>query len=490
MRTTWKRSTDNPPQHRQTHRLTRAIATSLLSIGMLAGLALIASPAGAIGVPGSGVTYTPTNCNWGTQAQDCPTTTPLMSTSPSSFQFGTIANNGGSSTASVTFTNTSGQTEVFSTGGYNANGAGDTVTPTGCGNANLSYTTLSAGQSCTVTVTLHIVDGLANYTVSPSNTNQEDLFATIEDVNIQGDTTGNAFYVPFYAVLAPPTNQCPTGDTGTYPSCVPPPTPTCPTGDTGTYPSCVPPPSAVIPAPVVGMTSTPHGNGYWLVDAAGYGAAYGSAQFYGGMGGQHLNAPISHIVATADGKGYWMVAADGGVFAFGDAPFYGSMGGHPLNAPVVDMATTPGGHGYWMAATDGGIFAFGSAQFYGSMGGQHLNKPVNGITAAADGHGYRMVASDGGIFSFGSAVFYGSLGGNPPSSPVVGMASTSTSQGYWMVTSNGDIFPFGNAQSDGSASGISAAPIMGMAADPATGGYWEVSSSGGVFSFGAPYYGG
>lgn len=38
----------------------------------------------------------------------------------------------------------------------------------------------------------------------------------------------------------------------------------------------------------------------------------------------------------------WEVAADGGVFTFGTAPFYGSMGGSPLNQPAVGMAVAPG----------------------------------------------------------------------------------------------------------------------------------------------------
>jgi hypothetical protein len=42
------------------------------------------------------------------------------------------------------------------------------------------------------------------------------------------------------------------------------------------------------------------------------------------MGGQHLNQPVVGMTATADGHGYWLVAADGGVFAFGDAPFLGA----------------------------------------------------------------------------------------------------------------------------------------------------------------------
>jgi hypothetical protein len=36
--------------------------------------------------------------------------------------------------------------------------------------------------------------------------------------------------------------------------------------------------------------------------------------------------------------GYRFVASDGGIFAYGTAPFYGSMGGKPLNKPIVGMA--------------------------------------------------------------------------------------------------------------------------------------------------------
>ena len=87
-------------------------------------------------------------------------------------------------------------------------------------------------------------------------------------------------------------------------------------------------------------------------------------------------------------NGYWLDASDGGVFAFGTAPFYGSMGGLPLNQPMVGMATTPDGHGYWLVAADGGLFAFGDAQFYGSMGGKPLNKPVVGMASDLATGGY------------------------------------------------------------------------------------------------------
>jgi hypothetical protein len=242
-------------------------------------------------------------------------------------------------------------------------------------------------------------------------------------------------------------------------------------------------------APVVGMASTPNGDGYWLADSAGDISTHGTAVNYGSMGGQTLNAPVAHIVATPDGKGYWLVAADGGTFSFGDAQFHGSMGGKQLNAPVVDIAPTPSGHGYWLVASDGGVFSFGDAVFSGSMGGQHLNQPVVGIAADAHTGGYWEVATDGGVFSF-NAPFYGSMGATTLNKPVLSMASTLDGGGYWFAASDGGVFAFGDAAFHGSMGGQPLnAPVVGMAADLPTGGYWLTGADGGIFSFGAPFFG-
>ncbi|MHB1582155.1 MAG: hypothetical protein ACYC0E_00195 [Acidimicrobiales bacterium] len=92
-----------------------------------------------------------------------------------------------------------------------------------------------------------------------------------------------------------------------------------------------------------------------------------------------LNQPIVGMSSTPDGGGYWLVASDGGLFAFGDAAFLGSMGGQPLAKPNVGMAPSPHGAGYDEIASDGGIRAFGDAPFVGSMGGRPLNRPVTTI---------------------------------------------------------------------------------------------------------------
>ncbi len=78
-----------------------------------------------------------------------------------------------------------------------------------------------------------------------------------------------------------------------------------------------------------------------------------------------LNAPVLGMTPTQTGHGYWLYARDGGIFSFGDARFFGSTGAIRLNQPVVSMAARPQGDGYWMIARDGGIFSFGRAPFRG-----------------------------------------------------------------------------------------------------------------------------
>jgi hypothetical protein len=224
--------------------------------------------------------------------------------------------------------------------------------------------------------------------------------------------------------------------------------------------------------------------GYWEVASDGGIFSFGTAHFYGSMGGTHLDSPIVGIASTQDGAGYWEVASDGGVFAFGDAHFYGSMGGRPLNAPIVGMASTPDGRGYWLVANDGGVFAFGDAHFYGSMGGGHLNKPIVDIASDSLTGGYWEVASDGGVFAFG-APFLGSAGSLRLAAPIIGMASLNSGGVYWEVASDGGVFAQGDASVLGSVGGqVLNRPIEGMAATPSGAGYRLVGSDGGIFAFG------
>ena len=81
------------------------------------------------------------------------------------------------------------------------------------------------------------------------------------------------------------------------------------------------------------------------------------------------------------------MASDGGLFSFAPpavpADFFGSMGGQHLNWPIDGMTWDPHDGGYIEVASDGGLFSFAPSgvtpDFFGSMGGQHLNAPIVGM---------------------------------------------------------------------------------------------------------------
>ena len=198
--------------------------------------------------------------------------------------------------------------------------------------------------------------------------------------------------------------------------------------------------------PAVTLTVTSTGLGYRIIDSHGCPTYLGDAgHFAQDICSTPLNGPVLDGATRPQGDGYWLVASDGGMFAFGSAPFFGSMGGQHLNGPVVGMAPAPDGSGYWEVASDGGIFSFG-VPFLGSMGGSPLNKPVVGMVAS--GTGYMMVAADGGVFNFGNQ-FFGSLGGTPLANPIVSIAPSYNTvgqpNGYWMLDAGGLIYAFGAA---------------------------------------------
>ncbi len=242
-------------------------------------------------------------------------------------------------------------------------------------------------------------------------------------------------------------------------------------------------------------------HGYRLLGADGGVFSFGNAQFYGslpqigfspaGSGRPHeLNAPLVGISSTLDGKGYWLVASDGGVFTFGDAVFHGSTGAMRLNKPIVAMAITPDGKGYWLVASDGGVFAFGDAVFHGSTGAMRLNKPIVAMAITPDGKGYWLVASDGGVFAFGTARYVGSPStGRAIAQPVVGLAATFDGGGYWLVTAGGQVYSFGNAVRVTGGTTPDAA-VVGMAGSADGKGYWMVTARGGIYTYGDTRYDG
>ena len=161
----------------------------------------------------------------------------------------------------------------------------------------------------------------------------------------------------------------------------------------------------------------------------------------------HLNQPIVGMTATRSGRGYWLIARDGGVFSFGDARFYGSTGAIHLNQPIVGGVATPSGHGYWFVAADGGVFSFGDARFHGSTGAAHLTHAIVGMATARDGRGYLLLAANGTVYKFGSAAFYGSADRACQSTPAVAIATSRLSSGYWIAFANAQAYALSAARS-------------------------------------------
>jgi hypothetical protein len=139
---------------------------------------------------------------------------------------------------------------------------------------------------------------------------------------------------------------------------------------------------------------------------------FGDAHFYGSTGSMRLNAPVLDMTYTRDGRGYWLVAGDGGIFTFGAARFRGSTGNLRLAAPVSSMTAGAGGKGYWMVAADGGIFAFG-VPFKGSLPGIRgllsvTHAPSVRMRSIRSDDGYHILTRDGRVYAFGAARNWGS----------------------------------------------------------------------------------
>jgi hypothetical protein len=188
--------------------------------------------------------------------------------------------------------------------------------------------------------------------------------------------------------------------------------------------------------PIVDMTSTPSGNGYWLLRSDGRVLAYGDAVKRGSITSD--NKRVVGMSATANGGGYWIVTRSGQVLSFGNAVGYG--GASPSGATIAEIVATPSGQGYWLFASDGRVFPFGDAGDFGQAKGSRI---VGGDNHGSDG--YWLVSEGGRVRSFGSATSFGDPAGGNLGSPVVGLAGTPTGEGYVVITSKGRIYRFGDA---------------------------------------------
>jgi hypothetical protein len=150
------------------------------------------------------------------------------------------------------------------------------------------------------------------------------------------------------------------------------------------------------------------------------------------MGGKPLNAGVVGIASTPSGQGYWLTRADGGVFAYGDAQFVGSMVDKSLNKPIVGIASDGTTGGYFLVGGDGGTYAFGSAQFLGSAGSSGTARLTVGMTVRAAGYLT--------IDSAGASLFYdGTISAPPPpaSEPTTLFGGQTLGAGARLVSDDG-----------------------------------------------------
>jgi hypothetical protein len=235
-------------------------------------------------------------------------------------------------------------------------------------------------------------------------------------------------------------------------------------------------------APLVGMAASPKGRGAWAVGADGGVFTFGTARFFGSLGGAPLVAPVIGIAPTPDGGGYWLATADGAVYAFGNAHMHGSASGIRLYEPIVAIAATPDGSGYWLVGADGGVFTFGDAKYEGSAAGIDPADPIAGIAVTPDGRGYWLTTIDGVVLAFGDAHLHGSAGNIRLNAPIVGISATRDAGGYWLVAEDGGVFAYGDARFRGSTGADPGAPVVGMASTPDDSGYWLASGAPSQFS--------
>ena len=52
--------------------------------------------------------------------------------------------------------------------------------------------------------------------------------------------------------------------------------------------------------------------------------AYGDAKFFGSAA-EYATAPVVALTPTLSGAGYWLTTADGNMYAYGDAVYYGAI---------------------------------------------------------------------------------------------------------------------------------------------------------------------
>ena len=89
------------------------------------------------------------------------------------------------------------------------------------------------------------------------------------------------------------------------------------------------------------ITSTPDGQGYWVINDWGQVFTAGDARWLGNLP-TPTQPPIISIVSSGDGNGYWLIGSNGAVEPQGDATWHGSLPtlGVTPSLPIVGAVPT------------------------------------------------------------------------------------------------------------------------------------------------------
>jgi hypothetical protein len=110
-----------------------------------------------------------------------------------------------------------------------------------------------------------------------------------------------------------------------------------------------------------------------MLTATGSVLAFGAAHTHGTPG--NGESSLVGIASSPSGNGYWIVRADGTISGFGDARDAGDAPHPPVTGlgvlaptqPSTDVITAPGG-GYWILDENGRVLPFGGAPKLGGVG--------------------------------------------------------------------------------------------------------------------------
>jgi len=132
------------------------------------------------------------------------------------------------------------------------------------------------------------------------------------------------------------------------------------------------------------------------------------------------------MITGPGGGGYFLVASDGGIFSYGTAPFFGSLGGQAIKHPIVAAAATPTDNGYWFTDTAGLVSNFGSANYYGSAP-PNLFRPIVGMAEAPGNGSFVGSTFPSGSLGYDISVFQ--CGSLPPAPHQIGIVEVDGASG-------------------------------------------------------------